>query len=74
MRFISHKCMAKGCTVQVQPICFMCGDHWSMLSSKTQDALWKAYTPGQEHDLERITPTYLKVALDAIEEVDSNDG
>ena len=65
---MSHTCHAHGCTAEAPPKMFMCRAHWARLRKVTQNAIWREYTPGQEH---RKDPTvrYLAVQQYAIGEV-----
>lgn len=48
---------------------FMCRQHWFMLPESMRDAVWAAYTPGQENNLGRVTAEYLDVTMRCIEYV-----
>lgn len=43
-----HLCHAFDCETPVPPRMFMCARHWRMVPKAMQDAVWAAYTPGQE--------------------------
>lgn len=47
---LEHHCHAPGCTRTVAPKMFACRDHWFALPRSFQDAIWREYRPGQEHD------------------------
>lgn len=65
-RIERHTCHATGCNTRVPPAMFMCKPHWSMLPRATRNAVWLAYSVGQEM---RMDPSdeYMQVATDAIE-------
>ncbi len=58
-----HTCHAEGCKVPVPRRMFMCGRHWAMVPKALQDALWAAYTPGQENNWDRIKDEYWDAAF-----------
>ena len=43
-----HTCHWPGCTVQVVPALWGCLPHWRTLPKHLQQAIWRAYEPGQE--------------------------
>lgn len=47
---------------------FMCKIHWYMVPKRLRDAVWAAYTPGQEVRKDP-TPQYLRIAHEAIRAV-----
>jgi hypothetical protein len=61
----AHTCHARGCEVRVPPRMFMCKSHWFALPKSMRDAVWDAYSPGQER---RMDPSreYLDVTRAAI--------
>ena len=61
-----HTCHAIDCTTPVPRRMFMCRRHWGMLSKEDQNAVWAAYTPGQENDWSKVTMEYLTVTMDII--------
>jgi hypothetical protein len=44
----NHGCHWPGCTIQVPPAVWGCRKHWYMLPPAIRNAIWHAYTPGQE--------------------------
>ena len=52
-------CRWPGCKVQVPARMWGCKRHWYTLPHKIRDAIWAAYRPGQEIDLE-ISEEYEK--------------
>ena len=48
MTLRGHHCHAFNCEVSTAPRLFMCPRHWRMVPKAMQDAVWAAYTPGQE--------------------------
>jgi hypothetical protein len=71
--FEVHHCHAEQCKTVVPEKMFMCRPHWYMLPKKMRDAVWNAYTPGQEI---RKDPTqhYLDVTRECIEYVANREG
>lgn len=65
-RRLPHYCHARECEVRVPPAMFMCKKHWYTLPKPMREAVWGAYTPGQEI---RMDPTddYVNVVHRAIE-------
>lgn len=64
----AHKCHAFNCEVPTQPRMFMCAKHWRMVPKPLQDAIWAAYTPGQERrgfPSEEAADKYLAATRDA---------
>jgi len=47
----------------------MCPKHWRAVPKALADEIWRAYTPGQEHDLSMLSPEYLAAMHAAIEAV-----
>lgn len=45
-----HLCHAENCKTPVPRRMFMCRKHWFMVPKSMQDAVWAAYTPGQERN------------------------
>lgn len=58
-----HQCHWPGCTKQVPPAKWGCGQHWFALPAHLRTRVWRAYRPGQELD-GRPSAEYLKVAED----------
>lgn len=58
-----HTCHWPGCHVQVPPAMWGCKTHWFRLPQHLRNAIWRAYSPGQE---ERMDPSdeYIEVALE----------
>lgn len=56
-----HTCHALGCSKPCPPKMFMCKDHWMRLPKKHKDAIWSAYTTGQEVS-KTPSPAYFDVA------------
>lgn len=46
-----HHCHWPGCEKQVPPAKWGCGKHWFLLPKPIRNAIWQAYTPGQETTL-----------------------
>ena len=46
-----HECHWPSCSRQVPPAMFMCKVHWFKLPKDIRDAIWAAYRPGQEIDM-----------------------
>lgn len=45
-----HHCHAHGCKAHCPPEHLMCWHHWRMVPKDMQNAVWKAYRPGQCQD------------------------
>lgn len=60
----AHTCHAIGCTTRTSPRLFMCPRHWAMVPKAMQDAIWAAYTPGQERTFD-IKDEYFDAAFAA---------
>lgn len=69
----AHTCHAEGCETPVPRRMFMCGRHWAQVPKAMQDAIWAAYTPGQERTLD-IKPEYFDAAFAAIAHVRALQG
>ena len=64
-----HTCHADGCTTVVPRKLFMCKRHWFMLPQSMRDAVWAAYTPGQETLRVMPTDAYFAATFAAIDYV-----
>lgn len=56
-----HACHWPGCITQVPPAMWGCRVHWFTLPKEIRDALWLAYEPGQEIDMQ-VSKEYLDAA------------
>ena len=56
-----HTCHWPTCNKQVPPAMWGCKTHWFMLPKHLRDAIWKAYRPGQEQDLD-VSDAYMDAA------------
>lgn len=65
-RAAEHTCHAEGCSTHVPPAMFMCRPHWFALPKRLRAAVWQAYRPGQEVDM-NPSPAYLEAAQRAID-------
>lgn len=67
----NHSCHWPGCNEQVPPAKWGCYRHWMMLPKRIRDAIWDAYSIGQEISL---TPSreYLKAAKEAQDWIRAN--
>lgn len=70
---MSHTCHAFACETKVPPRLHMCKPHWSMVPRAQQRALWAAYRPGQERDMQP-SPEYLRAAAACVEAVARAEG
>lgn len=61
-----HTCHARGCDTPVPRRMFMCRPHWFALPKPMRDAVSATYTPGQENNVDRVTPGYLTAATAAV--------
>lgn len=57
----AHTCHWPGCGKQVPPAMWGCRDHWFRLPKYLRDAIWRAYRPGQENDLD-VSDDYFRAA------------
>lgn len=57
-----HTCHWPGCTKQVPPAMWGCRRHWFLLPAAIRNAIWRAYQPGQEDNLARVSEDYLAAA------------
>lgn len=63
----THRCAAAGCRVVVSTRYLMCGRHWRLVPKAQQDAVWRAYRPGQEREgVTSASPEYLKAVEEAV--------
>lgn len=62
---MAHTCHARNCERATPPRMFMCAPHWRRLPQRFKDAIWAAYSPGQER---RMDPSreYLDAAREAV--------
>lgn len=67
---MSHRCHAKGCNKYCSPTKLMCFSCWSKVSYKTQQLVYKYYTPGQCNNISLIKMEWLRAAKQAIKEAD----
>lgn len=67
----NHTCHWPGCTRQVPPAMWGCRQHWFMLPKSMRDAIWLAYRPGQEIDM-NPSSAYLEAAKQAETWIRSN--
>jgi hypothetical protein len=44
---VKHRCLAEGCTRQLDARYLMCGVHWAMVPRDVQQEVYAAYTAGQ---------------------------
>lgn len=70
---MAHVCHARGCTTAVRPELLMCGRHWRMVPKAVQQAVWRAYRPGQCED-RHVSLGWLEAANAAIGAVATREG
>ncbi len=64
-----HFCHVPTCKEQCPRAHLMCARHWYQVPRDLQQAVLRAYVPGQEHKPALVTETYLAAARAAIEAV-----
>lgn len=67
----SHSCHWPGCNLQVPPAKWGCYKHWMRLPKTIRDAIWDAYSIGQEATLSP-SRAYLKAAKEAQDWIHAN--
>lgn len=65
LRASDHHCHAIGCSAHCKPEHLMCAPHWRMVPAKHQQAVYRAYRPGQCDDMD-ISRAWLVAAETAI--------
>ena len=70
---MSHICHAEGCDVPVPRKMFMCRTHWFKVPKIDRDLIWTLYTPGQERNMDLVTPEYLEEAMRIIRELAASE-
>lgn len=66
---MSHRCHARGRSLEVEPKLLMCLRHWRRVPKPLQREVWRHYRPGQENDKlpSREYLTAANAAIDAVE-------
>ena len=65
----TRPCPVGGCPRRMPTYWLMCRPHWRRVPILLKRAVWATYQEGQEDDLSRVTPEYLKARRAAIEAV-----
>lgn len=61
-----HHCHWPGCEQQVPPARWGCRAHWFRIPKHLRDAIWRAYSPGQEES-GHVSEFYVKAAREVQE-------
>lgn len=70
----SHLCAAEGCENFIPLSVLCCRRHWFMVPKALRDAIWEAYVPGQEHNLNMLTEAYMAARDAAVAAVAEKEG
>lgn len=68
----THRCAARGCTVQCPATLLMCGKHWRLVPSTIQARIYRHYRKGQT--IGTATTEYLSAMHAAIDAVAAREG